>query len=65
MYYVSVTCCISHYQAIYWDQVSANKNLQKGGVCIVCKDVYFSKINTSCNCKEEDLEICAIELKIK
>jgi hypothetical protein len=42
------------------------QNLQKGGVCIVvCKDVYFSKINIPCNCKEEDMEICAIELETK
>jgi beta-galactosidase beta subunit len=45
---------ISHYQAMYEDQVSTVKNLQKGGVCIfVCKDPHLSKIYISCNCKEK------------
>ena len=40
------------------------QNLQKDGVCIfVHKDMCFSKINTSHNCKEKDLEICSIELE--
>jgi hypothetical protein len=35
-------------------------------LCIfVCKDLYFSKINISHNCKEKDLEICAIKLGTK
>ena len=60
MYYVLLnitwgdrTCCISHYQAIYWDQHPA--------VCIfVRKDLPFSKMSISHNCKVKDLEICAI-----
>jgi hypothetical protein len=35
-------------------------------VCVfVQKDLYFSKIDISHNCKEKDLEICAVELEIK
>jgi exonuclease III len=42
------------------------KNLQKEGVCIfVRKDLYFSKINISHDCREKDVEICAIELETK
>jgi hypothetical protein len=42
------------------------QNLQKGGVCVfVLKGLYFSKINISHNCREKDLEICAIELETK
>jgi hypothetical protein len=41
-----------------------HQNLQKGGVCIfVHEDLYFSKIKISCNWKEKDLEICAVELE--
>jgi hypothetical protein len=39
------------------------QNLQKGGVCIFFrKDLYFRNFNISRNCKEKDLEICAVEL---
>ena len=39
-----------------------HQNLQQGGVCIfVRRDPYFSKINILCNCKENYLEICAVE----
>ena len=42
------------------------QNLQKDGAGIfVHKDLHFSKINISRNCKEKDLEICAIELATK
>ena len=42
------------------------QNLEKGGVCIfICKNLRFSKINTLHNCKEKDLEMCAIELETK
>ena len=35
-------------------------------MCIfVHKDLHFSKINISPNCKEKDLEICAIKLETK
>jgi hypothetical protein len=41
-----------------------HQNLQNRGVCtFVHKDLYFSKINISNNCKEQHLEICAIELR--
>jgi hypothetical protein len=44
----------------------SRQNLQKGDVCIfVRKDLYFSKIDISHNCKEKDLEICAVELETK
>jgi exonuclease III len=40
--------------------------LQTGGVCIfVRKDQCFSKIDISHHCKEQDLEICAIQLETK
>jgi hypothetical protein len=29
----------------------------------ICKDLYFSKIGISCQHKDKDLEICAIELE--
>jgi hypothetical protein len=42
------------------------QNLQRGGVCIfVKKDQYFNKTDISHHCKEQDLEICAIQLKTK
>jgi hypothetical protein len=42
------------------------QNLQKVGVCIfVSKDLHWSKLNISHNCKEKDLEICAVELETK
>ena len=45
---------------------TSHQNLQKAGVCIfVRKDLYFNKINISPNCKEKDLEICAIKLETK
>jgi hypothetical protein len=35
-------------------------------VCLfVLEDLYFSKINISCNCKEKYLEICAVALETK
>jgi hypothetical protein len=35
-------------------------------VCIfICKNLRFRKINTLYNCKEKDLEMCAIELETK
>jgi len=34
-------------------------------VCFFCKDIHFSKINISNNCKEKDLEILVIELETK
>jgi hypothetical protein len=44
----------------------SQQNLQKGGVCIfVQKCLYFSQIDISHNCKEKDLEICAVELETK
>jgi hypothetical protein len=40
--------------------------LQKGDVCIFAKtDQYFNKIDISHLCKEQDLEICAIQLVTK
>jgi hypothetical protein len=40
--------------------------LQRGGVCIyVKKDQCFNKIDISQHCKEQDLEICAIQLETK
>jgi hypothetical protein len=40
--------------------------LQRGGVCIfVRKDQCFNKIDISHHCKEQDLEICAIQLETK
>jgi len=45
---------------------TSHQSLQKAGVCIfVHKDLYFSKINTSPNCKEKDLESCAFKLETK
>jgi hypothetical protein len=42
------------------------QNQQEEGVRIfVHKDLYFSKINISYNCKEKDLEIFALELETK
>jgi exonuclease III len=42
------------------------KGLQKGGVCIFVKeDQLFNKIDISRHCKEQDLEICAIQLVTK
>jgi hypothetical protein len=42
------------------------KELQRGGVCIfVKKDQHFSKINISPHCKEQEMEICAIQLVTK
>jgi hypothetical protein len=40
--------------------------LQGGGVCIfVRKDQCFNKTDISHHCKEQDLEICAIQLETK
>ena len=40
------------------------QKLQKGGVWIfVHKDLYFRNFNISHNCKEKDLEICAVGLE--
>jgi hypothetical protein len=42
------------------------QNLQRGGVCIfVKKDQFFNKTDISYLCKEQDLEICAIQLETK
>ena len=39
-------------------------NLQKVDVCIfVRKDKHVNKIDISNNCKEKDVEICAVELE--
>jgi hypothetical protein len=41
-------------------------NLQRGGMCIfVKKDQCFNKIDISQHCKEQELEICAIQLETK
>jgi exonuclease III len=41
----------------------SRKNFRQGGVCIfINKNVQFSKINNVANCKEKDLELCAIQL---
>jgi hypothetical protein len=55
---------ISHYQAADILGTSfCHQNLQKRGVCIfVHKDLYLSQIIILQNCKEKDLEICAIAL---
>jgi hypothetical protein len=38
--------------------------LQRGGVCIYVKNgQHFIKIDTLCYCKEQELEICAIQLE--
>ena len=43
--------------------IFSRQSLQKGSVCIfVRKDLYFSKINISRNCKEKGLEIFALDL---
>jgi hypothetical protein len=40
--------------------------LQRGGVCIFVKRVHCSnKIDISHHCKEQDLEICAVQLQTK
>jgi hypothetical protein len=42
------------------------KRLQRGGVCIfVKKDQHFNKIDLSHHCREQDLEICAVQLVTK
>jgi exonuclease III len=42
------------------------KGLQRGGVCMFVRtDQHFSKIDISHRCKEQDFEICAIQLLIK
>jgi exonuclease III len=42
----------------------SRKHLERGGVCIfVCKDLNVNKIDISHNCREKDLEICAVELE--
>jgi len=42
----------------------SRKHLQSGGVCIfVRKDMNIKKIDISHNCREKDLEICAVELE--
>lgn len=42
------------------------QNLQQGGVFIfVWKYLYFSKIDTSHNCKEKNVKICTVELETK
>jgi hypothetical protein len=43
----------------------SRKNFRQGGVCIfIKKNVQFSKINNMVNCKEKDLELCAIQLNL-
>jgi exonuclease III len=43
-----------------------HRNLQRGGVCIfVRKGLYFNKIGSSHNSRENDLEICAVEIETK
>jgi hypothetical protein len=45
---------------------SCRKELQRGGVCIFAKkNQYFYKIDISHLCKEQDLEICTIQLVTK
>jgi hypothetical protein len=40
------------------------QNLQRGGVCIfIKKDQCFNKIDISHHCKEQDLEIYAVQLE--
>ena len=42
----------------------SHKHLQRGGVCIfVRKDLNANKIDILQNCREKDLEICAVELE--
>jgi hypothetical protein len=42
----------------------SRKHLQRGGVCIfVRKDLNINKIDISHNCREKDLEICAVKLE--
>jgi hypothetical protein len=42
------------------------QNLQRGGVCIfVKKEQCFNKIDISHHCKEQNLEICAVQLETK
>jgi hypothetical protein len=42
------------------------KGLQRGGVCIFVKtNQHFSKIDSSHHCKEQDFEICAVQLVTK
>jgi hypothetical protein len=42
----------------------SRKHLQRAGVCVfVCKDLNVNKIDISHNCREKDLEICAVELE--
>jgi hypothetical protein len=42
------------------------KGLRRGGVCIFVKKAqHFNKIDISHHCKEQDLEICAIQLVTK
>jgi hypothetical protein len=56
----------SHISSPYIKIVSAVKIYSRGGVSIsVCKYLYFSKTDISHNCKEKDLEICAIKLDTK
>jgi hypothetical protein len=42
------------------------QNLQRGSVCLfVEKDQCFNKIDISHHCKEQDLEICTVQLETK
>jgi hypothetical protein len=42
------------------------QNLQRGGVCIfIKKDKCFNKTDISHHCKEQNLEICAVQLETK
>jgi hypothetical protein len=42
------------------------EHLQRGGVCIfVLKDLNFNKTDIAHTCRENDLEICAVELEIE
>jgi hypothetical protein len=42
------------------------KGFHRGSVCIYVKDgQHFIKIDTLCYCKEQELEICAIQLETK
>jgi exonuclease III len=55
---------ISLNQYILASQYS-RKNFRQGGVCIfIRKNIQFSKINNMVNCKEKDLELCAIPLHL-
>jgi len=58
---------VMHIAFTYFNTVCfCRQDLQKGGVCIfVRKTLYFRNFNISHNCKEKDLEICAVELETR